>query len=249
MKKSIILVPLILLSSLSIGANELGEAQKIKNTKPRLLKYIDKEFLDLGKNNITGISKILYSTDDSCLLFENKVINCEYKNNKKLKLTLLINKDSKIEKKHFILVQEEVVDIHTIISPENKEKESLKKLKVEILLNLKLKDQIINLTEILKRKNKIIDLGKVDKSIITKKNKKIKSFEMIMKKNRELCEVERSELLSITKDDLYKEISKYTKKSQLILKIKEMEKEIKDLIRINTKMISDKKNNPPCLIF
>jgi len=249
MKKSIILVPLMFLSFLSIEATELDEAKKIKNTTPRLLKYIDKEFLDLGKKNITGISKILYSTDNSCLLFENKVINCEYKKNRKIKLTLLINENSKIEKKHFILVQEQVIDIQTIVSQENKEKENLKKLKREMLNNLKLKDQVINLTEILKRKNKIIELGKVDKATIKTKNEKIEAFEMIMKKNREVCEVERSELLSITKDDLYKEISKYSEKSQLIIKIKEMEKEIKDLIRINAKMISDKKNTPPCLLF
>jgi len=247
--KKLILAPLMVFALHSSAAESIDDAKTIKNTSPRLLKYLDKEFLDLGKKNINGISKILYSTDDSCLLFENKVINCEYKEKKKIKLTLLVNNEYGIEKQHFILVQEDVLDIQSTSNVKDKGKTSSKALKSLKFKNLRFKDQIINLNEIIAKQKAIIAEGQEDKNTIKKRENKIKSFEDIMKENREICEREKSEILSITKDNLYKEISKYNEKSQYIIKIKELEKVIKDLIRINDKQVKEEKSTKGCVLF
>lgn len=208
-------------------AVKMQESNVVVDVDPKLVKYIDKSYLDLSRKGYGNIDKIISSSVNSCVLLENKIIYCEYGDKKEIKVQIQTRKDNEISQVTLLLMQQDVLEIKEVKKPTIDDKN--KSLKMEIK---ELRMKLENLYTVIDKQKEQINIGLKYKQEVKDLKKEIEGYDEIIKKNTQLCEVEKTEILSLTKNKNYKSLEEYTDSTKQLLKIKEQRESIQELLAI-----------------
>lgn len=241
MLKKTLLLPFLLFGSLSAEDisvdNVLENSKTITDISPKFVTYLDKSYLDLGEKGFKNITKLESSSQDSCVLLENKIVYCEYGESEEIRLKLKTTVGGVEKYVHVFLVQREVVDP---LLPKGSVSDTVESLREE---NIRLKAKLDNLHAVLEKQKGHVAEAQRFKEELSECEKRVFSYDEIAKKNSERCEIEKTEILSLSKNKQYKSLKDYTSSTKQLMKIKEQQESIAELLAIIDKYKKQKSDS------